>query len=188
MSNSNVDDLSFAMGIKEEDTDGSSSGYTSLPTAVSPINFTPITMQDEFPSRQSNNTRSSNNCHHHQSRRRKVHFIDEVVDTSQPNSLVTSIRFRPSTKAEEKHMLYYTQKDFTYFAIEEHYYQMELVMNKESRGVVMFGWEDCIIFESIHDHTDMHVKDTNSQEDTQNGGKCQMHNMHKSRSLRNIHT
>ena len=105
------------------------------------------------------------------------------MDTSSPNDLVTSIRFRPSTKAEDKHMLYYTQKDFTYFAIEEHYYQMEVVMNKTKEGV-LFGWEDCIIFESIHD-TDKHVKDT-TKEDTQNGEECPMQ-MHKSRSLRNIH-
>ena len=84
-------------------------------------------------------------------------------------------------------MLYYTQKDFTYFAIEEHYYQMELVMDKESKG--MFSWEDCIIFESIHDHTDMHVSVRDiTIEDTQNGEECPMHMMHKSRSLRNIHT
>ena len=177
MSNSNVDDLRF-VGIKEEETDGGGDD-------ISPINFTVITMQDEYPSRQFNNTSSSSTCHHRQSRRRKVHFIDEVVDTS-PNNLVTSIRFRPSTKAEDKHMLYYTQKDFTYFAIEEHYYQMELVMNKTKEGV-MFGWEDCIIFESIHDHTDMHVMDTNQEDDTQNGEECTIHMMHKSRSLRDFH-
>ena len=56
----------------------------------------------------------------------------------------------------------------------------------KSKEIVMFGWEDCIIFESIHDHTDMHVKDT-TKEDTQNGEECPMHMMHKSRSLRNIH-
>ena len=184
MSNSNVDDLRFAMGIKEEGADGSSSDDTSS-TAESSINFTAITMQDEYPSRQSNNTSSSSSACHHNCRRRRVRFIDEVVDTLLPNSLVTSIRFRPSTKAEDKHILYYTQKDFTYFAIEEHYYQMELVM-KESKGIVMFGWEDCIIFESIHDHTDMHVKDTIQEEDIQHREECPMQ-MHKSRSLRNIH-
>ena len=178
MSNSNVDDLRF-VGIKEEETDGGGDD-------ISPINVTAITMQGEYPSRHLNNTvRSSNTCHHRQSRRRKVHFVDEVVDISSPNSLVTSIRFRPTTRAEDKHMLY-TQKDFTYFAIEEHYYQMELVMDK-SNEIVMFGWEDCIIFESIHD-TDMHVKDTNQEDDTQNGEECTIHMMHKSRSLRNIHT
>ena len=185
-SNTN-DKLRITMEIKEEDTDGSISDDTRR---VSPINFTAITMQDEYPSRrQSNNAttvRSSNTCHRRQNRRRKVHFIDEMVDTS-PNNLVTSIRCRPSTKAEDKHILYYTQKDFTYFAIEEHYYQMELVMNKTKEGV-MFSWEDCIIFESIHDHTDMRSKDTIQEEDTQNGEERSMHMMHKSRSLRNIHT
>ena len=92
------------MKIKEEGTDGSSrSNDTLSSTAVSPIDFT-ATMQDEYPSRQFNNTSSSSTCHHRQSRRRKVRFMDEVVDTSQPNSLVTSIRFRPSTKAEDKHI------------------------------------------------------------------------------------
>jgi len=189
ISNSNADDLRFAMGIKEEeDTDGSSDDTAPSSMVVSHINFTAITM-DEYPSRQSNNTiRSSSICHHNCRRRRKVRFVDEVVDTS-PNSLVTNIAFRPTTRAEDKHILYYTQKDFTYFAIEEHYYQMELVMNKESKEIVMFGWEDCIIFESIHDHTDMHVnvKDTIQEENTQNGEECPMQ-MHKSRSLRDFHT
>ena len=101
MSNTN-DDLRFAMEIKG-DTDGSSSD-TSSSTAASPINFTAITMQDEYPSRKSNNTISSSSTYHHHSRKRKVHFIDEVVDTS-PNDLVTSIRFRPTTRAEDKHIL-----------------------------------------------------------------------------------
>ena len=75
-------------------------------------------------------------------RRRRVCFIDEVFGLT-PQELVTSTAFRTPTTAEEKSLLYYTSQEYAFFALEDYYWQVDMIQC-QSKG---FGWEDCMVCE-----------------------------------------
>ena len=85
-------------------------------------------------------------------RRRRVCFIDEILgQSSHKNNLVTRIAYRPSTPAEDKYLLYYTSRDYDFFALEEYYQQREEMTMKvpkySSPEEKVFSWEDCMVYE-----------------------------------------
>lgn len=78
-----------------------------------------------------------------------------------PNKLVTSTTYRPSTTPEEKSNLYYTPQDYEFFALEEHYYQMDMMdaarhheQSFRLHSKEVFSWEDCIVYENVYDSSD----------------------------------
>jgi len=71
-------------------------------------------------------------------RHRRVRFVDEVQGLP-PQHLVTRIEFRPRTMADEKSSLYYNSKDYAFFALEDYYYQLE-VLQKEKAGSPTTTW------------------------------------------------
>mmetsp|Transcript_34232 Transcript_34232/g.55904 ORF Transcript_34232/g.55904 Transcript_34232/m.55904 type:complete len:172 (-) Transcript_34232:68-583(-) len=80
-------------------------------------------------------------------RHRRVCFIDEVSRLT-PQGLVTSTAFRPPTTAKEKSLLYYTSQEYAFFALEDYYWQVEMIQC-QSKG---FGWEDCMVYEGDYGH------------------------------------
>mmetsp|Transcript_16430 Transcript_16430/g.39323 ORF Transcript_16430/g.39323 Transcript_16430/m.39323 type:complete len:178 (+) Transcript_16430:68-601(+) len=79
-------------------------------------------------------------------RHRRVCFIDEVTRGPSRRSLVTSTMFRPQTRQEEKSSLYYTSKDFEFFALEDYYCQLQIIRKCQLPERVL-GWEDCLVYE-----------------------------------------
>jgi len=109
-----------------------------------------------------------------QGRRRRVRFIDQV----QGGDIVTSTTVRPRTTPEEKSLLYYTSKEFRYFAYEGYCEQVEML---EKSKVQVFGWDN--LYDDCHDNTSTITMHIDTEEDIQSGGSP----LHKSKSLRDFH-
>lgn len=109
-----------------------------------------------------------------QGRRRRVRFIDQV----QGGDIVTSTSVRPRTTPEEKSSLYYTSKEFRYFAYEGYCEQVEML---EKSKVQVFGWDN--LYDYCDDKTSTITMHIDTEEDIQSGGSP----LHKSKSLRDFH-
>ena len=109
-----------------------------------------------------------------QGRRRRVRFIDQV----QGGDIVTSTTVRPRTTPEEKSSLYYTSKEFRYFAYEGYCEQVEML---EKSKVQVFGWDN--LYDDCQDNTSTITMHIDTEEDIQSGGSP----LHKSKSLRDFH-
>ena len=109
-----------------------------------------------------------------QGRRRRVRFIDQV----QGGDIVTSTTVRPRTAPEEKSLLYYTSKEFRYFAYEGYCEKVEML---EKSKVQVFGWDN--LYDDCHDNTSTITMHIDTEEDIQSGGSP----LHKSKSLRDFH-
>mmetsp|Transcript_20390 Transcript_20390/g.33062 ORF Transcript_20390/g.33062 Transcript_20390/m.33062 type:complete len:167 (+) Transcript_20390:144-644(+) len=84
---------------------------------------------------------------------RRVCFID-TVSISGPirqRELVTRTAYRPSTTAEEKHLLYYSSQDYAFFALEDYYYKIEKTRHQSCRAPKVLGWEDCMVYEGDYE-------------------------------------
>ena len=99
-------------------------------------------------------------------RRRRVCFIDEVSRLT-PQGLVTSTAFRPPTTAKEKSLLYYTSQEYAFFALEDYYWQVDMIQC-QSKG---FGWEDCMVCEGDYGH------DIHNENEEKCGGRITLHKM-----------
>ena len=109
-----------------------------------------------------------------QGRRRRVRFIDQV----QGGDIVTSTTVRPRTAPEEKSLLYYTSKEFRYFAYEGYCEKVEML---EKSKVQVFGWDN--LYDDCRDNTSTITMHIDTEEDIQSGGSP----LHKSKSLRDFH-
>lgn len=86
-------------------------------------------------------------------RSRRVCFIDTVSIPGpiRQRELVTRTAYRPSTTAEEKHLLYYSSQDYAFFALEDYYYKIEKTSHQSCRAPKVLGWEDCMVYEGDYE-------------------------------------
>lgn len=95
-------------------------------------------------------------------RHRRVCFIDEVLGLP-PHHLVTSTTFRPTTTIEEKSILYYNSMDYAFFALEDYYFEVEVMQKCQSKGL---SWEDCLVYDGDFGHDNEFL----NEEKTHEGG------------------
>jgi len=74
---------------------------------------------------------------------RKVSFLDEISQ-----SIITTISYRPTTKHDDKHILYYTKEDYEMFSYDEYTERILLEQQeKEEEEEKVFSWEDLLCYE-----------------------------------------
>ena len=115
---------------------------------------------------------SSSSASASSSRRRRICFIDEGSTSTLPHQAVTSINYRPKTEHDEKRRLYYSQRDFAFFALEYQYEKVEGVRKRDMERYKTFTWEDCMTVDSYDgDGEEIHFEG----DETPCSGKAAMH-------------
>ena len=118
---------------------------------------------------------SSSSASASSSRRRRICFIDEGSTSTLPHQAVTSIHYRPKTGHDGKRRLYYSQRDFAFFALEYQYEKVEGVRKRDNmERYKTFTWEDCMMVDSYDgDGEEMHFDGAGDESPC--SGKAAMH-------------
>eukprot|EP01083_Nonionella_stella_P097868 275163_1 len=147
---------------------------------------------------------------------RRVRFVDEVAisgvvpsSKSKRSSLITSTKYRPRTRLQDKHKLYYDSQDYAFFALEDYYAQLQFKEDEEEtinigiglfpgsrkrhcQEIKTFGWEDYMNIDlrfkgddgENNCHDNIGIIDDQMNTGTDTGGSA----MHKVKTLHNLHS